>query len=204
MTDCNDDIEDDSEYVGDSEYCENECGETDLDDDPNAEYPEPPNFEEILALQGELNYGDEPEEAVPPRSYSLHPNQYLPQYNISQGSQADSASQPNSQDQENANYGENVGRDDDDDVIHYGFTRPAAAKLRPESANLSELSDFNDLNYEPGVASALDNMSVSMGGYTSTNASVSDVSQGICEIEDSEANLSDFENGSQSHIHTEV
>ncbi|ELU08218.1 hypothetical protein CAPTEDRAFT_222745 [Capitella teleta] len=76
MTDCNDDV--DSEYVGDSE----------------------PSFEEILALQGELNFGDEEAEAAPPRSYSLHPNQYLPQYNISQGSQ--------SQDQQNANYGENL------------------------------------------------------------------------------------------------
>lgn len=191
MTDINDDV--DSEYVGDSEYCENECGETDIDDDPNAEYPDRPSFEEILALQGELNFGDEPEEAAPPRSYSLHPNQYLPTFNISQGSQ--------SQDQENANYGENVGREDDDDVIHYGFTRPAAAKLRPVSANFSELSDYNDLNYEPGVgASALDNMSVSIGGYTS-NASLSD---GICEIEDSEANLSDYENGASSKIHTQV
>lgn len=39
--------------------------------------------------------------------------------------------------------------------------------------------------------SGMDNMSMSVGGYTSTNASFSDISGAVCEIDDSEANCSD-------------
>ena len=61
-------------------------------------------------------------------------------------------------------------------------------------------------------------MSVSMRGYTSTNASMSDIS-GLCEIDDSEVNLSDNDSNdeleasakllakyskSNSHTHTQV
>jgi hypothetical protein len=40
----------------------------------------------------------------------------------------------------------------------------------------------------------------SMGGYTSTNASCSDIS-GLCEIEDSEVNLSEEDSGDEHYIH---
>jgi hypothetical protein len=40
-----------------------------------------------------------------------------------------------------------------------------------------------------------------MGGYTSTNASCSDIS-GLCEIEDSEVNLSEEDSGDENNENT--
>lgn len=51
----------------------------------------------------------------------------------------------------------------------------------------------------------MDDMSISVGGYTSTNASMSDIS-GVCDIEDSEANITDYDSGednaSQKQLNT--
>ena len=191
------------EYVGDSEYAENELDDDDDLDDPNAEYPDPPNFEQVLAMHGDLNYDDG---VHAPLNYNLHPNQYLPTYQLTPG-----LSQDDGQDDDTNGNAHNFARDDDDDVIHYGFPRPRRPRFSHD--DYAAHSDYNT-DVEHGM-SAIDDMSVSMGGYTSTNASMSDIS-GLCEIEDSEVNLSDndsadennalvkFSSSSHSHTHTEV
>ncbi len=211
-------IENDSEYVGDSEYAENECDGVETDD-PEADYPDRPNFQEILALQGQLNFGSE--ENVVRNNYDRHPNQYLPEYNISENnSQAGEENNAENEvdddyDDYNGNYSaDNIARDDDDDVIYYGFPRaPAAPAMGPPKLVAQDLAGNAYLSdYEPVGASVMDDMSVSMGGYNSTNASTSDIS-GLCEIEDSEANLSDNDDQdsqsahllqSNSHLTTQV
>ncbi len=194
-------VENECEYVGDSEYAENECGdEEDGDlDDPNAEYPDPPNFEQILAMHGDLNYDDG---GYVPKNYNLHPNQYLPSFQLETG-----GSSQDDFDDANGN-ADNFARDDDDDVIHYGFPRPR----RPHFVH-DDYAAHSDYNTDVEPMSAIDDMSVSLGGYTSTNASMSDIS-GLCEIEDSEVNLSDNDSAtedtqlinklSNSHTHTQV
>ncbi len=229
----------DSEYVGDSEYAENEFGEEDEmlggeragagaeddgDDDP---LPDPPDFNQILANMHEgllQPYDDEnfdslPRSNAPPRNYNLHPNKYLPQHSIvdsAQGSREDFSQADAAEDEEEANgNADNMARDDEDEVIHYGFPRPGK---KPDfySGYTSNLEP-QDMDY--GTMSGIDNMSVSMGGYTSTNASMSDIS-GLCEIDDSEVNLSDNDSAdeleasakllakysakSNSHTHTQV
>lgn len=160
------------EYIGDSEFTENECYTDDDLDDPEAELPERPNFEQILALHADLNYDDEfdPEKD---NGYNRHPDEYLPTYQLDNN-------QEDSQEELNGN-ADNFARDDADEVIHFSNSIP---RYLPD-----------DYGYPPGYntdtgVSGIDEMSVSMGGYTSTNASCSDIS-GLCEIEDSEANLSD-------------
>lgn len=194
-----------SEYVGDSEYAENEFGDdNDDDDDPNNDFPEPPNFEHILAMNQDLQQ-QEDSFAGPQNNYNLHPDQYLPTYQMESG-----ASQEDWQDDGNGN-ADNIAREDDEDVIHYGFPRPKQPRF--SSHNYPNQFDYNT-DYEHGTMSAIDDMSVSMGGYTSTNASCSDIS-GLCEIEDSEVNMSDNDSdqetrmlrpkaSSHSHTHTQV
>ena len=64
--------------------------------------------------------------------------------------------------------------------------------------------DINAMGHAVGVTPlGLDAMSVSgigAGGYTSTNASCSDIS-GLCEIEDSEVNLSDYDSDQNGGLH---
>ena len=212
---------DDSEYVGDSEYAENEYdNEVDGDDDPNADFPDPPNFEAILAPNGDYDENFQ----MPQHNYNLHPNHYLPQFRYENGPNGDNdnwpaAAPPRNNGEQNGNLNNRgANRDvdpgneaDDDDVIQYGFPRPVPhPHFQPE--DYGNISEFND--FEHSAASAIDDMSVSMGGYTSTNASCSDIS-GLCEIEDSEMNLSDYDSGdenhssrlstlSNSHLHTQV
>ena len=210
----------DSEYIGDSEYAENECGEEDemLGEEPQEEdYPDPPNFEQILAnmhegLPYEENFDSMPRNNAA-KNYNLHPNKYLPTHTIADSAQG-SRESFNKQDEEDNGNADNIARDDDDDVIHYGFPRPGK---KPDfySGYTSNL-ESQDLDY--GTLSGIDNMSVSMGGYTSTNASMSDIS-GLCEIDDSEVNLGDNDSNdeleasakllakyskSNSHTHTQV
>ena len=185
-----------SEYVGDSEFADNDHDGLDTDD-PDADYPEPPNFQEILALQGQLKFDDGIEASGPSRKYDMHPNQYLPSYNISEnnsqaGDDDDDKNDDNDDDYDdyNGNYSaDNFARDDEDDVIYYGFPRPdAQKKLVPEDLT----GNRYNIDFDVQGTTIHDDMSVSMGGYTSTNASCSDMSAyGLCDIEDSEANNSD-------------
>ena len=182
-TDYPDEFEDgfDSEYVGDSEYAENEFA-GDETDDPDAEYPDRPDFKDILAMQGELDYGDldQPERYAP-----LHPNNYLPEYNISQNSQPGDWADPLHGAEMNGNFDSTdnvVG--DEDEVIHYGFPSNSLRQPKFRGRPIS----YAESDFQGGG----DEMSISMGGYTSTNASMSDMSDvRLCEIEDSEVNLSD-------------
>ncbi len=207
----------DSEYVGDSEYAENECAtEDELDGDPQEDYPDPPNFEQILAnMQGDLSF-EENYDSMPRNNhnYSLHPNQYLPSHTVADSAQNSSREDCKVSDEETNGNADNIARDDDDDVIHYGF--PRAGKPPQFFSGYTNNLDTNPQDLDYGTLSGIDNMSVSMGGYTSTNASMSDIS-GLCEIEDSEVNLSDNDSAdelgptaklmakySNSHTHTQV
>ena len=204
FTDYHDDTDyvdgNESEYVGDSEYAENECGDDDDDmDDPNSDFPDPPNFEHILAMHSDLS---QPEDTGIPTNYNLHPDHYLPTYQMESG-----ASQEDWPDDGNGN-ADNIARDDEEDVIHYGFPRPKQPRFVSHDYQMP--LDYTP-DYDHPTMSAIDDMSVSMGGYTSTNASCSDIS-GLCEIEDSEVNMSDNDSDherrpskkSHSHIHTQV
>ena len=213
FTDYHDDTDyqdgNESEYVGDSEYAENEFNDDDDDDIDidNNDFPDPPNFEHILAMHSDL---PQPEEsysaaAANPTNYNLHPDRYLPSYQVVESGAS----------QEDDGNG-NAGDDNDDDVIHYGFPRPKQPRFVPSAHDFPNQLDYNT-DYGT-MTSAVDDMSVSMGGYTSTNASCSDIS-GLCEIEDSEVNMSDNDSdapetrgmlrpksnkSSFSHTHTQV
>lgn len=141
-----------SEYVGDSEFADNEF---DLDDDVPLEFSERPNIAEMI---NGLNFADEDEESeieLQDHNYQMHPNQYLPNWT--------------------AESNPNIG---------------VSKETNPQH-RLSEYTNDSELG-DPSNVSGLDDMSVSMGGYTSTNASCSDIS-GLCEIDDSENNFTDDE-----------
>jgi len=168
-----------SEYVGDSEFTENECGNDDVEMEADS-YPGL-SFKDILAMKDELNYGSD--EFRPHTKYNLHPNNYLPDHK-------DELPEDTSL---NGNYNsaDYICRDDDDDVIHYGFPRPSS----PSKFNRDS---YTDTEAGPNI---LDNMSISVvsggGGCKSPNGSMSDLS-GVCMIEDSEANNSDEENADET------
>jgi len=197
----------DSEYIGeDSEFADNDddedlAGPSDVDE-PNADYPPAAsaslNFQQILAMRDHLNYSmDEWSNSggVPPRrrrhrgpasaAYSIpvHPNDYLPKYNISLSgsadeSLADDAAVDNSSINGNFNSADFICREGDDDVLHYGFPL-SASLLRPRDRRDGSTIDDDD---------ALDNISMAQ----SATASELDLI-GVCEIEDSEANASDID-----------
>ena len=202
----------DSEYVGeDSEFADNDDdedfeGPSDVDE-PNADYPPAAsaslNFQQILAMRDQLNYGTDDwsnSGAGPQRrrrhkgpasaAYSvnpIHPNDYLPKYNISlSGSAADSLADDAAADSAslngNFNSADFICREGDDDVIHYGFP-PSASLLRPRNLRGTSTVDDDD---------ALDNISMSLCDYKSATASELDLTR-VCEIEDSEANVSDVD-----------
>jgi len=186
-----------SEYVGDSEYAENE-----YDD-----YPSPPNYQEILpdfpqALEESDNEGgallreEEGTYQLPPHNFNTHPNYYLPKYNYSHSHEqvGENLTPPTFHGAEldlSDNDTENEGNES---VVQYGFPNRSlgrGGRMAPEIC-VTDSECNGDYNQSVG-----DNMSVSVGGYTSTNASCSDIS-GLCEIEDSEINLSDEESVNES------
>jgi len=200
---------DDSEYVGDdSEFTENECEdgfEGYNDEEPNVGYPPPAasaslDFQQILAMRDELDYGTEgrdkskrqqrraggPKRSASSAGYGVHPNMYLPTYNISMsGSVAnDDGSGSGGAEPEglNGNFtsADFISRDDDDDVLQWGFS---ASLLRPKRNNRPSKAA------REAEETALDNMSMS-GCRSMTNDSELDLA-GVCEIVDSEANFSD-------------
>jgi len=202
----------DSEYVGDdSEFADNDDDEDFGDpsdvDEPNADYPPAAsaslNFQQILAMRDQLNYSTDEWSnsgaALPRRrrhkgpasaAYSVnpvHPNDYLPKYNISLSgstdeSLADDAAVDNASINGNFNSADFICREGDDDVIHYGFPL-SASLLRPRDHRDGSIIDDDDV---------LDSISMSQCDYNSATASELDLT-GVCEIEDSEANASDID-----------
>ena len=175
----------DLEYVGDSEFTENECATDDDLDDPEHDLPERPNFEQILAMHGDFDDGYNPN-----KDYSRHPDDYMPTYHL------DNSLSQGSQDEELNGNADVFARDDQNDVIHYDSM---PRRYMSEAYGMPFTGGYNT---DTGV-SGLDDMSISMAGYTSTNASCSDIS-GLCEIEDSEANLSDNESIDESKIENDL
>lgn len=165
-----------SEYVGDSEFADNEC-DTD-------HYLNPPNYQEIFSHLVNNSDGNNDSYELPEHNFRTHPNDYLPSYHLNDESRDEYSDNDNFPDPPEEFRGENrVSQlseddlDDDDDVVHYGF--PSQQPLLGFHGNITD-SEYN----------ARSSMIDSVGGYTSTNASISDIS-GLCEIEDSEINLSE-------------
>ncbi|XP_071125252.1 protocadherin Fat 1-like isoform X4 [Mytilus edulis] len=178
-----------SEYVGDSEYADNE-GDTD-------HYLNPPNYQEIFSqyVNNDDSGNQDMSYELPEHNFGMHPNNYLPMYNLNDESRDEYSDNDNFPDPpEEFRGGENRvcqlsedDLDDNDEVVHYGF--PSQQPLLGLQGNITD-SEYN-------VRSS---MIDSMGGYTSTNASMSDIS-GLCEIEDSEVNFSD-ESGDENNERT--
>ena len=107
--------------------------------------------------------------------------------------------------------------DDDDDESHVNYNIHPNDYLPHYSIDNVHTDDDDSCyqgaaqpEYEHSTLSALDDMSVSVGGYASTAVSCSGLS-GLCEIDDSEINVSDSEDDncsstkiSTSRVHTDV
>ncbi|KAH9487879.1 long-chain fatty acid transporter fat1 [Bulinus truncatus] len=192
---------DDSEYVGDSEYAENEPYDT---DELPPSYAEHPNYEQLLQ-----NLDDSYEL---PSTLTFHPDHYLPSYNFSH------------QELDMDPLTEDENTDDRLQGVLYTFGAVGGRPLKasnnsPEShvyIPLRPPKEFMTPGYQtdgyttdqepPSRTSFIDDMSMSMGGFTS-NASCSDIS-GLCEIEDSEVNGSDTDDENtplnREHTHTQT
>lgn len=158
---------DEPEYVGSSE---------------NSEYPdiqdtEPPNFEEILALNN-LEFADEGCDSLPssPLRYQSHPNQYLPKHSLG------TIPSPNHSWTTQSQF-RNISDISDDDIVSYGFPTHGGRGFRLDAELGTSPPNFR---HSSGPMDC-----ISASGYTSTNASCSDISANVCDIEDSEVNFSD-------------
>lgn len=176
-----------SEYVCDSEFVDNE------DDDEDTDFPaDHPSFQELLE-------GD--------------PQKYFPHYG-----DLGAPSQENVDDAGATEMTElNGNLSAADDVMYYGFPKPSTNQRRRRGNPFRQSLVSNDNRYSGDFGldfaggTTVDDMSVSVGGYTSTNASMSDMS-GLCDIDDSEANLTDYDSGddntsqrlNSTHMHTVV
>ncbi|XP_033742919.1 LOW QUALITY PROTEIN: protocadherin Fat 1-like [Pecten maximus] len=172
-----------SEYVGDSEYAENEY---DTDDHG---YPSPPDYHQILGLPpfpeiDEQGGGQEDPYHLPQHNLHMHPDQYLPNHSFSQSHEQVGETGNDPPTYPEVEVSDVSDTEDNESVVQYGF--PSSSMGRRPRAQEGEYNP----DYGQSAASMIDNMSVSVGGYTSTNASCSDIS-GLCEIEDSEVNLSE-------------
>lgn len=146
-----DDVGNESEYVEDSEY-------------PDEEYAGDPGFTDKLHQR--LN---------------MHPNEYLPQFNLSSfhpelGLSTD-LSDPD------------VSEEDEEAINPYGFPPPGKRSF-PEVDIYASDSEIND-DYPPcGTSFRDDDMSTSMDFNTSISV-CSGESNHVCDIEDSEVNNSE-------------
>uniref|UniRef100_A0A2C9M9H4 Uncharacterized protein n=1 Tax=Biomphalaria glabrata TaxID=6526 RepID=A0A2C9M9H4_BIOGL len=192
---------DDSEYVGDSEYAENEPYDT---DELPPSYAEHPNYEQFLQ-----NLDDSYEL---PSSLNIHPNHYLPNYNFShQELDMDPLTEDENTDDRLQGvlytFGAVGGR-----PVHASNTSPSDhvyIPLRPPKEFMTpgyQTDGYTTDQEPPSRTSFIDDMSMSMGGFTS-NASCSDIS-GLCEIEDSEVNGSDTDDENtplnREHLQTQT
>ncbi|XP_035206059.1 uncharacterized protein LOC118181087, partial [Stegodyphus dumicola] len=127
-----------------------------------------PNFENILGM-ADLEFADDGTDSSPsPHKYQRHPNSYLPAHTTSTANTSPDHTW-------NADTRQ-ICELSDDEVMTYGFPPQGGRGF-----------------HVPIDVSGLDSMSMSVGGYTSTNASFSDISGAVCEIDDSEANCSDVD-----------
>ena len=178
----------DSDYVGDSEVDDQKFDEL----DEVSDYPDPPEYNDLVN-QDNTAYNEYslPRPVQKQHMYNLHPNSYLPQYSLENS-------------QNDLDHGGPTGVNlNTSDLDALGFPLPG---------------NYGRNDYDISSPPALDNMSMSgYDGLTSANGSMSDISQSeevkICEIEDSEANLSAEESAdesaplsqdSRSHTHTAV
>lgn len=167
----------DPEYVCESEFTDNDLDASDNDEinDIDSEF-DPPDYQDIL--KGDFS-------------------QYMPHYSDIENSQAGDSRWGSRRDIELNGNSEGV-LPGEDDVIHYGFSlpRPRNKHFRPQNDNRFS-GEFN-LDYTDHIPmqNLDDGLSISMAGYQST-ASASSISN-LCDIEDSEANLSDSDSENQS------
>ena len=180
-TDLQDEDDFDPELIGESEFTENEDNDiNDIDSDFD-----PPDYQDIL--KGDFQ-------------------QYMPHYSDIENSQVGD-SRWGSRDvmEMNGNFdsAQNIAPDTDDDVIQYGFSlpRPRNKHFRPQQRDNRFSGEFN-LDYVE--MRPLDDLSVSVAGYQSTNASVMSSINNLCDIEDSEANLSESDSENQSNESTKL
>ena len=194
-----------SEYVGDSEFADNEC-------DNDECYMSPPNYHQILGLPRTPEEEEEDEDSyrLPQDNLLMHPNQYLPNHSMDQSQEFNGDRDSQSDWPEPPSCDENdfyTSDNDENEVVTYGFPKnKKLAKGFLSDGGITD-SEYNARN------SIIDRMSMSMGGNASTNASVSDIS-GLCDIEDSEVNFSDGDSESENdettplkntnHLHTQV
>ena len=177
-----------SEYVGDSEYAENEY---------DTDYPSPPSYQHILGLHdytdGDMGVQGGGEQLEDIDNYQLphnmmnhmHPNYYLPNHSFNNDSNEVGDIMPNHI-APNVDLSDTSDNEDNNSVVHYGFpgARRSAGSRVPDIC----VTD-SEMVQSPSIG---DTLSVSLGGGTSTNVSFSDIS-GLCDIEDSEINPSDDE-----------
>ena len=180
----------DSEYVGDSEFTENDLEEP----------PELPNYEEILAEQSRLLEDYD----VTTHNYNVHPDYYLPLNSsfssdnnggeVSREQAWPPAPPPfNGEGSGGSDTTPTSSGDDNDSVLHYGFP---PSKCNSDLNRLSMITTDSDLNVDTSnrLSGAFTTDSEFNGDYNraSTVDDMSDIS-GLCEIEDSEVNLSESE-----------
>ena len=203
----------DPDYMTDSEYVGETENEFDFDDreDLPPNYADLPSYDQLLSLR-DLN-----ESYELPQNLNVHPDQYLPYYhqNFDQDSLCGLQTE---EEEENGNLSDEQNNEVDAAVAQSVAERTARRQpagrvfLSPGYVTSGEYT--TDIE-PPSRTSYIDDMSMSVGGYTS-NASCSDIS-GLCEIEDSEINASEDDNDDDddedndenspclpSHLHTQV
>ncbi|XP_076446580.1 protocadherin Fat 1-like isoform X2 [Babylonia areolata] len=199
----------DPDYMTDSEYVGETENELDLDDrdELNPPFADLPSYDQLLSLR-DLNDSYEL-----PQNLNVHPDQYLPYYHPNFDQDSVNGLQT---EEENGNLSDEQNNEVDAAVAQSVAERtarrqpPGRVFLSPGYVTSGEYT--TDVE-PPSRASFIDDMSMSVGGYTS-NASCSDIS-GLCEIEDSEINNSDDDDDVDddnedispclpSHLHTQV
>ena len=196
------------QFVGDSECGDVEYSTDGLLDGPDADYHQlfpDGNMPDEVTSEGAL-LGYESDYSLPRRraangGYNVpHPDRYLPSYTVSDSDLDIESDVPGDSDCGGITLADCMARDDMPEAMYY-FGRRGGGQGNPHGT----------LGGYTSGASVMDDVSVSMGGYASTNVSCSELS-GLCEIEDSEANNSDDERqgirgvgaSSLSHTHTDV
>ena len=208
----------DPDYMTDSEYVGETENEFDFDDreDLPPDYADLPTYDHLLSLR-DLN-----ESYELPQNLNVHPDQYLPYYR--QTFDQDSLGGLQTEGEEDGEGEENGNVSDEqnnevDAAVAQSVAERTARRQPPGRVFLSPgyvtSGEYATDAEAPSRTSFVDDMSMSVGGYTS-NASCSDIS-GLCEIEDSEINASeeDDDDGDDddddenspclpSHLHTQV
>lgn len=192
----------DSEYVGDSEYADNDMEEP----------PDLPNYEELLAEQSRLLDDYE----MPKRNMHVHPDYYLPlnsSFTSADGQAENSWPEPpqyvvngvevNISD---SSHTTTSSEDDNDSVLHYGFPPSHVNNIN----RLSMITNDSDINLDNRLSAAYTTDSEMNDGDYSRGSVIDDMSDisGLCEIEDSEVNNSESEDENtpltSQRIQTEV